>query len=121
MKDASKRAEPGIKGVVIRHSYLRSKQSEQKRRARKILLYQKNLWTRRALLKKSRDEKLTGLLKDQISNGIRDVSSGKTLIKKSTKLTLKRLNSFDMERFAQDESWVEDKSMEKNHCNLEVI
>ena len=28
---------------------------------------------------------------------------------KSTKLTLKRLNSFDMERFAQDEAWVENK------------
>ena len=49
------------------------------------------------------------LLKDQISKGIRDLSTGKTLIKKSTKLTLKRLNSFDMERFAQDEAWVEDR------------
>ena len=52
---------------------------------------------------------MTNLLVDQISNGIRDLSSGKTLIKKSTKLNLKRLNSFDMERFAQDEAWVEDK------------
>jgi DNA-directed RNA polymerase subunit beta len=52
-------------------------------------------------------------LKDQISNGIRDLSSGKTLIKKSTTLTLKRLNSFDMERFAQDEPWIEDKAVWK--------
>ena len=51
------------------------------------------------------------MLKDQISNGIRDISSGKTLIKKSTKLTLKRINSFDMERFAQDVAWVEDENV----------
>ena len=36
-------------------------------------------------------EKLTNLLKDQVSNGIRDLSTGRTLIKKSTKLTLKRV------------------------------
>ena len=52
-------------------------------------------------------------MKDQISNGIRDLTSGKTLIKKSTKLTLKRLNSFDMERFAQDDAWIEDKAVWK--------
>ena len=49
------------------------------------------------------------MLKDETSNGIRDLSTGKTLIKKSTRLTLKRLKSFDMERFAQDEAWVENK------------
>jgi DNA-directed RNA polymerase subunit beta len=62
-------------------------------------------------LKQSRDEKLTSLLAEQVSNGIRDLSSGKTLIKKSTKLTLKRLNSFDMERFAQDIPWIENKKV----------
>ena len=54
---------------------------------------------------------MVNLLKDQVSNGIRDLSSGRTLIKKSTKLTLKRVNSFDLERFAQDEPWVESKSV----------
>ena len=48
------------------------------------------------------------LLKDQVSNGIRSVSSQRTLIKKSTKLTIKRLSGFDLERFAQDIAWVED-------------
>ena len=38
---------------------------------------------------------------------------GRTLIKKSTKLTLKRVKSFDLERFAQDEPWVESKSVWK--------
>ena len=49
------------------------------------------------------------LLKDQVSDGIRDISSGRTLIKKGTKLTAKRLNSYNLERFAQDVPWVQSK------------
>ncbi len=110
VKDASKRAEPGIKGVVIKTQLFEKQAKRTKKEEREqILLFQKNALESKKRLKESRDEKLTNLLKDQISNGIRDLSSGKTLIKKSTKLTLKRLNSFDMERFAQDEAWVENK------------
>ena len=110
VKDASKRAEPGIKGVVLKTQLFEKQAKRTKKEEReKILLFQKQAAEKKSLLKKSRDEKLTNLLKDQISNGIRDLSTGKTLIKKSTKLTLKRLNSFDMERFAQDEPWVEDR------------
>ena len=78
-----------------------------KKQERANLNYQKNASAKKVKLKEERDSKLTLLLKDQISNGIRDISSGKTLNKKSTKLTLKRINSFDMERFAQDVAWVE--------------
>ena len=77
----------------------------------KILDYQKKASENKKNLKLSRDEKLMTLLKDQISNGIRSNSSNRTLIKKSTKLTLKRLSSFDLERFAQDVPWVEDKKV----------
>ena len=114
VKDASKRAEPGIRGVVIKTQLFEKQAKRTKKEERvQILLYQKNAAEKKKHLKESRDEKLTNLLKDQISNGIRDLTSSKTLIKKSTKLTLKRLNSFDMERFAQDEAWVEDKAVWK--------
>ena len=53
--------------------------------------------------------KLMALLKDQVSDGIRDISSGRTLIKKGTKLTAKRLKSYNLERFAQDVPWVQSK------------
>jgi len=114
VKDASKRAEPGIKGVVIK-TQLFEKQAKRTRKEErlKIQSFQKEAGERKVLLKQSRDEKLTYLLKEQTSNGIRDLSTGKTLIKKSTKLTLKRINSFDMERFAQDEPWVENKQVWK--------
>ena len=114
VKDASKRAEPGIKGVIIKTQLFEKQAKRTKKEEREqILLFQKNAAEQKKHLKESRDEKLTNLLIDQISNGIRDLSSSKTLIKKSTKLTLKRLNSFDVERFAQDEAWIEDKAVWK--------
>ena len=110
VKDASKRAEPGIKGVVIKTQLFEKQAKRTKREERtQILEFQKEAADSKKRLKESRDEKLIALLKDQISNGIRELSTGKTLIKKSTRLTLKRLYNFDMERFSQDQAWVEDK------------
>ena len=110
VKDASKRAEPGIKGVVIKTQLFEKQAKRTKREERaQILEFQKEAANSKKRLKESRDEKLIALLKNQISNGIRELSTGKTLIKKSTRLTLKRLHSFDMERFSQGQAWVEDK------------
>ncbi len=110
VKDASKRADPGVNGVVI-NTKLFEKRSKTARAEEKknILELQKGTAIRKKELKESRDVKLMDLLKDQVSDGIRDISSGRTLIKKGTKLTAKRLNSYNLERFAQDLSWVEDK------------
>ena len=48
---------------------------------------------------------------NQISNGLRDISNGKTLIKASTKLSSKRLKSLDLERISRDHSWVQDNKV----------
>ena len=110
VKDASKRASPGVKGVVIGTKLFekRSKTARSEEREN-ILKIQKNTAIRKKELKESRDMKLMTLLKDQVSDGIRDISSGRTLIKKGTKLTAKRLKSYNLERFAQDVPWVQDK------------
>ena len=110
VKDASKRADPGVKGVVIGTKLFekRSKTARAEERTN-ILEIQKNTAVRKKELKESRDMKLMALLKDQVSDGIRDISSGRTLIKKGTKLTAKRLNSYNLERFAQDVPWVQNK------------
>ncbi len=114
VKDASKRADPGIKGVVI-NSKLFQKSNRRSRTDERAIIdgLQKTAREDKKALKTARDEKLFALLVDQISNGIRDISSGRTLIKKSTKLTAKRLNNFDLERFSQDDSWVEDREVWK--------
>ena len=109
VKDASKRAEPGIKGCVIRTKLFEKQAKRTKAEERlKIKEYQKKAAEDKKLLKSARDEKLLLLMKDQVSNGIRSISNNRTLIKKSTKLTSKRLSGFDLERFAQDIPWVED-------------
>jgi len=109
VKDASKRAEPGIKGCVIKTKLFEKQAKRTKAEERQqIREYQKNAAEDKKNLKISRDEKLLALMKDQISNGIRSSSNNRTLIKKSTKLTSKRLSGFDLERFAQDLPWVED-------------
>ena len=109
VKDASKRAEPGIRGCVIRTKLFEKQAKRTKVEEREqILEFQKKAAEYKKNLKASRDERLMGLLKDQVSNGIRSISSNRTLIKKSTKLTSKRLAGFDLERFAQNVAWVED-------------
>ena len=109
VKDASKRAEPGIKGCVIRTKLFEKQAKRTKAEEREqIRNYQKKAAEDKKNLKASRDEKLLSLMKDQVSNGIRNISNNRTLIKKSTKLTAKRLSGFDLERFAQDVPWVED-------------
>ena len=109
VKDASKRAEPGIKGCVIRTKLFEKQAKRTKAEEREqIREYQRKASEDKKNLKISRDEKLLVLMLDQVSNGIRSVSSNRTLIKKSTKLTSKRLSGFDLERFAQDVAWVED-------------
>ena len=109
VKDASKRAEPGIKGCVIRTKLFEKQAKRTKAEEREqIREYQRKAAEDKKNLKISRDEKLLALMLDQVSNGIRSVSSNRTLIKKSTKLTSKRLSGFDLERFAQDVAWVED-------------
>ena len=109
VKDASKRAEPGIKGCVIRTKLFEKQAKRTKAEERQqIREYQKNAAEDKKNLKSARDEKLLSLMKDQVSNGIRSIANSRTLIKKSTKLTSKRLSGFDLERFAQDVPWVED-------------
>jgi DNA-directed RNA polymerase subunit beta len=114
VKDASKTAEPGIKGVVINTKLFEKKKKISKKELREATInYQRETMAKKQSLKKERDEKLFTLLKGQISSGIRDRSTGKTLIKKSTKLTIKRIKTYDLERFAHDAPWVEDKEFWK--------
>ncbi|MEC7798853.1 MAG: DNA-directed RNA polymerase subunit beta, partial [Candidatus Neomarinimicrobiota bacterium] len=108
VKDASKRAEPGVSGVVISTKLFEKRSKSARVEERKnIIELQKESSLKKKELKLSRDEKLLTLLKNEVSNGIRDVSSGRTLIKKGTKLTQKRLKNYNLERFSHEDQWVE--------------
>jgi DNA-directed RNA polymerase subunit beta len=115
VKDSSRRADPGVQGIVL-NTKLFQKRARMSRIELKKSIQELQLEARTTKedLKASRDKKLLTLMKDQISGGIRDLSNGRTLIKKSTKLTEKRLKTFDMERFAQDSKWIEDEAAWNN-------
>ncbi len=108
VKDASKRATPGVRGVVINtklfEKHVRRSRADDRK---KILNYQKKAKEAKSVLLNARDSKIIELMKSQISAGIKDRSSGRTLIKKGTKLTIKRLKTYDIERFSQELPWIE--------------
>ena len=114
VKDASKKAEPGVKGVVIKTD-LYEKTSKQSRAEvnKQIKELQKTKRNDERELRASRDKLLKGLLKDKSSLGLKD-KSNKVLIKKGTKLTLKKLDSLNFEQFSHKEPWISGpKSWEK--------
>ncbi len=112
VKNASKKASPGTNGVVIK-TQLFERKTKQSRAVEKkeIEIFQEETRAIKKKIKKTRDEMLFELLLNQISNGLRDISNGKTLIKASTKLSSKRLKSLDLERISRDHSWVQDNKV----------
>lgn len=115
VKDASKKAEPGIKGVVLDTKLFEKRGKRTRAEERKQVDELQNITKdKKKHLKTVRDEKLIILMNGETSSGIRDRSTGKTLIKKGTRLTEKRLKSFDLEQFAMDTPWVEDAKAWKN-------
>ncbi len=114
VKDASKKAEPGVKGVVIKTD-LYEKTSKQSRAEvnKQIKELQKAKRNDERELRASRDKLIKSLLKDKSSLGIKD-KSDKVLVKKGTKLTLKKLDSLNFEQFSLEDPWISvPKSWEK--------
>lgn len=114
VKDASKKAEPGVKGVVIKTD-LYEKTSKQSRAKvnKQIKELQKAKRNDERELRASRDKLIKSLLKDKSSLGIKD-KSDKVLVKKGTKLTLKKLDSLNFEQFSLEDPWISGpKSWEK--------
>ena len=106
VKDASKKAEPGVKGVVIKTD-LYEKTSKQSRAevSKSIKELQKQKRNDERELRASRDKLISGLLKDKSTLGIKD-RNDKVLVKKGTKLTLKKLGSLNFEQFSLEEPWI---------------
>ena len=112
VKNASKKASPGTNGVVIRTQLFERKTKQSRATEKKqIEKFQEETRRSKRKLKKSRDEMLDKLMLDQTSNGLRDVATGKTLVKASTKLTAKRLELLDLERISREQPWLTDNSV----------
>jgi DNA-directed RNA polymerase subunit beta len=114
VKDASKKAEPGVKGVVIKTDlYEKTSKKSRAEVNKQIKELQKAKRNDERELRSSRDKLIKSLLKDKSSLGIKD-KSDKVLVKKGTKLTLKKLDSLNFEQFSLEDPWISGpKSWEK--------
>ena len=111
VKDSSKKASPGIKGVVIKTKLFEKRAKRTRAEERNLInTFQQKAREDKKGLKQRRDAVLFGLLKNQVSFGIRDITNDRTIIKKGTKLTEKRLKGYDFEQLVQDTQWIDNKN-----------
>jgi len=98
VKDASLKAPPGLKGVVIDTKlFSRKKKDAGVKRREKKALEELEEWLINAKTeaRRQRDEKLQMLLDGHVSTGIRDKNSGKILVKAKTVLKEAQLAKLD--------------------------
>ncbi|HCN24079.1 MAG TPA: DNA-directed RNA polymerase subunit beta, partial [Candidatus Marinimicrobia bacterium] len=111
VKDSSKKASPGIKGVVIKTKLFEKRAKRTRAEERNLInTFQQKAREDKKRLKQTRDAVLFSLLKNQVSFGIRDITNDRTIIKKGTKLTEKRLKGYDFEQLVQDTQWIDNKN-----------
>ena len=108
VKDASKRCDSGVRGVVVDTQLFERKsiaiREEEKQQIREL---QRNARKDRVHLMEKRDELLYSQLSEEISGGIRDATTNRTLIKAKTLLTNARIKKLDFEILSLKSPWVE--------------
>ena len=108
VKDASKRCDSGVHGVVVDTQLFERKsiaiRDEEKQQIRVL---QRNARKDRVELMEKRDELLKTQLSEQISGGMRDATTNRTLIKAKTLLTPSRIKKLDYETLSLKSPWVE--------------
>jgi len=99
VKDASLKGSPGLKGIVIdTNLFSRKKKDSDTKKRDKEGLEDLESWAERAKAKarEMRDEKIATALDGTLSVGIRDINTGKVLIKANTKLSPSHLEKIDV-------------------------
>jgi len=100
VKDASLKATPGLKGIVIgTNLFSRKKKDPATKKKDKKALEELDLWLEqeRAKLKKMRDEKMMTVMVGQVVHEMRDTESGRVIIKANTKLNESNLGKIDFD------------------------
>jgi len=112
VKDASLKAPPGMKGVVVGSRLFSRKKKDPK--AKKIEKKQieeidRKLIDNEERLREIRNQKLLYILKGKVSGGIRDEIEAKILIKAKTELTEKNLSKLNFDRINPSVPWTDDE------------
>jgi len=112
VKDASLKAPPGMKGVVIDTKlFTRKKKDPKTKKQDKKALDKVEVWYSSELARvgKFRDEKLQKVLLNKLVNSIRDKSSGKILFRANTSLTAEKMAEIEFENIDYSEGISTDK------------
>jgi len=108
VKDTSKRCDSGVRGTVIKTQLFERKSThsrvEDKQRIEELQAQARK--ERIAFLEK-RNELIKQLLIGQLSGGIRDLGTNRTLIKAKTKLTDAKVSGLDFDRLSIKSQWVD--------------
>jgi len=108
VKDASKRCDSGVHGVVVETQLFERKSNalrlDEKREIREL---QKRAREKRVELMAVRDEKLKECMMDKLSGGIRDFVTNKTVLKAKTLLTKSRISKLNLENLSLKSPWVD--------------
>jgi DNA-directed RNA polymerase subunit beta len=109
VKDASKRADPGVKGVVIRTElYTRKGRESRADEKRKLDALKQRASLDKTSLTKKRNEKVNSLLLDQKCASVTDLS-GKIIMKAGTRFTKEAIATLNFERVNRREPIVADE------------
>ena len=115
VKDASKKAEPGVKGVVINTDLYKKTSKKSKAKVNEMIkVLQKQKREDERALMSSRDNVFKTLLNNKICLGVKAKRNSKVLVKKGAKFTSKKLDGLNFGLFSLKDPWISgDKSWEK--------
>jgi DNA-directed RNA polymerase subunit beta len=112
VKDASKRADPGVKGVVIRTElYTRKGRESRAEEKRKLDALKQRASLDKTSLTKKRNEKVNSLLLGQKCANVKDLA-GKTILKAGTPFTKEAIATLNFERVDRREPIVMDEDID---------
>jgi len=117
VKDASLKAPPGLKGIVIDTKlFSRKKKDTKSKRQDKKKLDEIEEWfeSERKRIFKLRDEKLTQALTGEISATIRQIKDGKVVLRAGAELTPERVEELDFDKLDRAEGWTEKKKVNES-------
>jgi DNA-directed RNA polymerase subunit beta len=124
VKDASLKATPGLKGVVIDTKlFSRKKKDASAKRREKKALEELDEWLQkaRAEVKAQREEKMSALLDGQTSAGIREKISGKVIVKAKTVLKEANLTKIDWDAVDYSEDLTETRETNRLIKRLNML
>jgi DNA-directed RNA polymerase subunit beta len=106
VKDASKRADPGIRGVAVNTRLFTRKGKLSKQEEKRLIDHEtEKSIQRHAELKARRDRILTRLLQNQVAKDLKDWDSGKIVVKAGHKLNDEVLSKLNFDKISLETPW----------------